>query len=136
MQIYISRSGERYGPFSLAEVQADIDAGRIQTADLAWHDGLEGWSEVWQIEGITLPKRRVPPPPPVAHAANYPSIPQTPSSGGEMALLIIVTIFLPIVGIIIGIIRLSNPQKRREGGVLLAVAIGLMVFWLIVFSQL
>ena len=138
MEIYISRNGERYGPFSLAEVQADIDAGNIQPTDLAWHEGVTDWSEVWQLDGITLPKRRVPPPPPAApaRAAYYPqSIPQKSSGGGEMALLIIATIFLPIVGIIVGIMRLSNPEKRSEGGVLLALAIGFIILWMIIFSQ-
>lgn len=52
-----------------------------------------------------------------------------------MALLVILTIFLPIVGLIIGIIRVSNPEKRNEGGVLLALSIGLMIFYMIVFSR-
>jgi hypothetical protein len=137
MEIYISRSGERYGPYSLAEVQADIDGGRIQPTDLAWHEGVADWAEVWQIDGIVLPKRRVPPPPPpasAARAAYYPSVPQKSSSGGEMALLIIVTILLPIVGIIVGIIRLASPERRGEGGALLAIAIVIMIFWMIVFS--
>jgi len=138
MEIYITRNGERYGPYSLAEVQADINAGNIQSTDLAWHEGVTDWSEVWQLEGITIPKRRVPPPPPApqARAAYYPqSAPQKSSSGGEMALLIIVTILLPIVGIIFGIIRLANPERRSEGGVLLAIAIVFMIFWMIVFSS-
>jgi hypothetical protein len=136
MEIYISRSGERYGPFSLAEVQADLDAGNIQPTDLAWHEGVAGWAEVWQVDGITLPKRKVPPPPaPAARAAYYQSIPQKPSSGGEMAFLIILTLLLPIVGIIIGIIRLSKPERRSEGGLLLALAIGFIFLWMIVFSR-
>jgi hypothetical protein len=136
MEIYISRSGERYGPFSLAEVQADVNAGNIQPTDLAWHEGAAGWAEVWQIDGIALPKRQVPPPPaPAARAAYYQSIPPKPSSRGEMALLIILTILLPIVGIVIGIIRLSNPEKRSEGGILLALAIAFIFIWMVAFSQ-
>jgi hypothetical protein len=136
MEIYISRSGERYGPFSLAEVQADIDAGNIQPTDLAWHDGVTDWAEVWQLDGITLPKRRVPPPPPPARAAYYPTMPQKSSSGGDMALLILLTLLLPIVGFIIGIIRISNPERRSEGGILLALSIGLTIFYMFLFSQI
>jgi hypothetical protein len=137
MEIYFSRSGERYGPFSIAEVQADIDAGNILATDLAWHAGAEDWSEVWQIEGITVPKRRVPPPPPpVIRAAYYPSAPGKSSSGGEMGLLVILTLLIPLAGLIIGIIRISDPAKRNEGGILLALSIGLMIFYVILLSQI
>jgi hypothetical protein len=118
MQIYISRSGERYGPYNLAEVQADIDAGRIQATDLAWHEGASDWAEVWQIDGITLPKRRVPPPPPpVALAPHHPGLPTQPSASPyEMVWLAILTILIPLAGFIFGIIRLS---KRQRGGLFL-----------------
>ena len=142
MEIYISRSGERYGPYSLAEVQADIDAGNIQPTDLAWHEGVADWSEVWQLEGITLPKRRVPPPPPRGFSS-YPNIPRnrgelsksSESSSGEMAILVILAILIPIAGLIIGIVRMSNPEKQSEGATLLVISIVLMIFYVILFSQ-
>jgi hypothetical protein len=65
MEIYINRSGQRYGPFSLSEIQADLEAGKIQPTDLAWHNGADKWFEVWEIEGVTVPKRRVPEPSPI-----------------------------------------------------------------------
>ena len=63
MEIYISKSGERFGPYGLVEVQAGLDAGNIQATDLAWHEGLTGWCQVTQIRGIIPPAQRVPPPP-------------------------------------------------------------------------
>ena len=139
MQIHISRSGERYGPYSLAEVQADIDAGRIQPTDLAWHEGAADWAEVWQIEGITLPKRRVPPPPPqpTAHAS-YPSAPPQPSASPyEMVWLTILTLIIPLAGFIFGIVRLS---KRQSGGLFLlclSIVISLFaaIFWFVILAS-
>ena len=140
MQIYISRNGERYGPYSMPDVQADIEAGNIQPTDLAWHDGAAGWVEVWQIDGITLPKRRVPPPPPPAPAAvragNYPATPPKPASrvdGVELAFLTVLTLLLPIVGIVLGIIRISNPEKRSGGLILLIISIVIMILYAVLY---
>jgi hypothetical protein len=50
-------------------------------------------------------------------------------SGGMMAFLIIATILIPLVGIIAGIIGLTQDAKRGQGGLLLAVGIIMFVFW-------
>ena len=63
MGIHISRNGERYGPYSLSQVQAGLDAGSIQRNDLAWHDGLPDWVSVSAIQGIIPPAPRAAPPP-------------------------------------------------------------------------
>jgi len=136
MEIYITRDGERYGPYSLTEVQADIDAGNIRPSDLAWHEGATGWIEVWQVDGITIPKRRVPPPPPPSASPVYNPNPPPKSSGGELVILILLTVLLPIVGLIVGIIRISKPERRNEGGILLLVALCLMIIYALLFSQM
>lgn len=137
MEIYITRNGERYGPYTLAEVQTDIDAGNILPTDLAWHNGATDWHEVWQLEGVNVPKRRVPPPPP-PRTAYYPNMPPKPPSvgGGEMVIFILLSVLLPIAGLIIGIVWMSKPEKRSEGGILLLVALVLMIIYAIIFSQM
>lgn len=135
MNIYISRSGERYGPFSLSEVQAGVNAGNIQAGDFAWHDEMADWTEVCQLEGIAFPERRIPQPPsPVVPDAIYPRAPQI-AFNSDMTLMIILSIVIPIAGIIVGAIRLGNRERQKEGGVILAVGAGSMLLWLLVSAS-
>jgi len=52
-----------------------------------------------------------------------------------MAILVILAILIPIAGLIIGIVRMSNPEKQSEGATLLVISIVLMIFYVILFSQ-
>ena len=61
MALYISRNGQRYGPYSLPEAQEHIRAGTITATDLAWHEGLPEWVPLHQILGLSVQ----PPVPPV-----------------------------------------------------------------------
>lgn len=53
-------------------------------------------------------------------------------SGGILALLIILTIFIPLVGIIAGIVGLTKEAKRSQGGILLGLGILMLIIWLAV----
>ena len=137
MQIYISRNNQRFGPYELSHVQADLDSGNVVATDLAWHDGVSGWIPVSQIPGIKVPDRRVPPPPPplsqpVSQAATSPA---SSSGGGQLALIIIGTLLIPLVGIIAGIVKISKPEKRSEGWVILGLSILLMIVYAILLAS-
>jgi hypothetical protein len=137
MQIYISRNNQRFGPYELSHVQADLDSGNIVATDLAWYEGASGWIPVSQIPDIKVPQRRTPPPPPppALPQPDSPAAPATkPTSGGELALIIIGTLLIPLVGIIVGIVKLSKPEKRNEGWVILGISIALMIFYVIALS--
>lgn len=69
MVIYISRNNQRYGPYQLEHVQADLDAGNIVPTDHAWYEGAPAWTRVSEIPGIKLPETRIPPPPPPSTVA-------------------------------------------------------------------
>ena len=43
MEIHLLISGEQFGPFSMAQVQQFLAEGRVSTADLAFHEGMENW---------------------------------------------------------------------------------------------
>jgi hypothetical protein len=58
------------------------------------------------------------------------------SSSGELVILILLTVLLPIIGLIVGIVRISNPQRRNEGGILLLIALCLMIIYAILLSQM
>jgi len=122
VEIYISRAGERFGPYSLSEVQGYLDNGSIVPTDLAWHQGTTDWVPLSQIDELTIAKPRVPPPPPTSGSS-----PQT-----ELVLIILLTLVIPLVGIIVGSIRVSQPERRNEGLVLL----GISVFLVIVYASL
>ena len=63
MEIHLSRNGQRFGPFTLPEVQAGIDAGNIVETDLAWYDGAPDWLPVSQVGGLSILGRHPSPPP-------------------------------------------------------------------------
>ena len=52
MQIHIDRGGERYGPYSLEDVNAHLASGALLPTDNAWHDGLTDWVKLTEMEGV------------------------------------------------------------------------------------
>ena len=77
MNYYVTREGQQYGPYTLADLQRYLAQGSIQPGDLARSEGMEQWLPVAQIVGnISVPQ----PPPPV----NYGQVPvysQMPGAG-------------------------------------------------------
>ena len=43
MEIWIGRDGERYGPYTEADVREWLRSGKMSGADLAWREGLADW---------------------------------------------------------------------------------------------
>ena len=52
MKIHIDRNGERFGPYSIEEINAYLAAGTLLPSDLAWKDGMTDWLPVHQISGV------------------------------------------------------------------------------------
>lgn len=69
--IYIGKNNQRLGPYELRYVQAEVDAGRIVSTDLAWHEGASNWFPVAQLSGIRLPNTK---------AAAFPPLPAQPQT--------------------------------------------------------
>jgi len=62
MTLYITKNGQRLGPFTTVEVQSMITAGTLNSADWAWYEGLTDWIPLNQVPGIAtatgpLPQR-------------------------------------------------------------------------------
>tara|TARA_A100001037_G_C15019713_1_gene575732 strand:+ start:127 stop:1068 length:942 start_codon:yes stop_codon:yes gene_type:complete len=55
VQVHIDRNGERFGPYSLEEVNAYLANGTLLPTDLAWQDGMADWLPVSQISGVVMP---------------------------------------------------------------------------------
>ncbi|MDP7010924.1 MAG: GYF domain-containing protein [Verrucomicrobiota bacterium] len=55
MQVHVDRSGARYGPYNLEEVNDYLASGILLPTDLAWQDGMTGWKPIGQIPGVVMP---------------------------------------------------------------------------------
>jgi hypothetical protein len=53
MEIHIIRDGEQWGPFSIEEINEELEEGTLSHDGLAWHDGLTDWTAIRNIAGIT-----------------------------------------------------------------------------------
>ena len=69
MQVHVDRGGERYGPYSLEDVNAYLANGTLLPTDQAWQDGMPDWVPITQIPGVTAPGGAAAPPPLPAPAA-------------------------------------------------------------------
>lgn len=49
----------------------------------------------------------------------------------EMWLLIVATVLIPLVGLIVGVMRIANPQRRQEGITLLGVAVCTIILFIL-----
>ena len=54
MKIHIDRNGERFGPYSIEEINAYLANGTLLPSDLAWKDGMTNWLPVQQISGVVV----------------------------------------------------------------------------------
>ena len=52
MNIYITRYGETYGPYTEKTVRKYVTEGTLSYEDLAWAEGLNGWVELKQVPAI------------------------------------------------------------------------------------
>ncbi len=52
MQIYIFRDHVQSGPFSEAEIRAQLTAGSLQLSDLAWSEGVAEWTALGSLPGF------------------------------------------------------------------------------------
>lgn len=55
MEIFISKSGQRYGPYTLDQVNALLASGQIKPSILAWHQGMTDWAKLSSIPGVRGP---------------------------------------------------------------------------------
>ncbi len=55
MQVHIDRGGERYGPYSLEDINACLANGTLLSTDQAWQDGMAEWVPIDQIPGVVMP---------------------------------------------------------------------------------
>ena len=64
MKIHITKDGQQYGPFTLAQVNTALAGGELSPDDLAWHEGAPSWIMLGAVHGVVAPALRPPMPPP------------------------------------------------------------------------
>ena len=52
MQVYVGRNGEKFGPYSIDQVNEFIKQGKYSFEDLGWHEGMEEWKPLRTIAGV------------------------------------------------------------------------------------
>ncbi len=55
MQIYVGKSGQQLGPFSLEEINRKLADGTFAGTDLAWYEGAVGWAPLSTVAGVVIP---------------------------------------------------------------------------------
>lgn len=53
------QEGQQFGPYTKVQLESFLWDGTVQREDLAWHEGLEDWSPLWQVLGLDAPTEAV-----------------------------------------------------------------------------
>lgn len=61
MEIFLTRNGQKLGPFSVQDVNEMLRTGSATHADQAWYAGLKSWIPLHQVPGVTPPLPQAPP---------------------------------------------------------------------------
>src|SRR5437016_5603818 len=80
MNYWVSRGGQQYGPYSLADLQKYVASGNILATDMARSESMNQWLPVSQIlaGGGQAPQATPQPPQPVQPSPQQPA-PQQPA---------------------------------------------------------
>lgn len=151
MQIHIGRDGQKFGPYSLEEVNNHLAAGTLRPTDLAWYEGASGWAPVAGLPGVILPGAQpamgaVPPlSPPIyagAPAAGSSSLVTASSYGGFWVRVlayiidgIIVGIVAFVIKMLLGLVGTDFLDHANTTGNLLNFALGFLYMTVLWSSQ-
>ena len=64
LQVHIDRNGQRFGPYTVEELNTYLAGGQVLPTDRAWYEGLADFGPLANIPGVQLPGAAAPPPPP------------------------------------------------------------------------
>jgi membrane protease subunit (stomatin/prohibitin family) len=59
---YVARGGQQTGPFPLAEVRRQVEAGAVSADSLVWSQGMAGWIAAGQVADLAALFAATPPP--------------------------------------------------------------------------
>ena len=58
MNIYISRNKEKFGPYTVEDVQVLINKGILAEMDYAWAEGASEWAPLSKVEGLDFSREK------------------------------------------------------------------------------
>lgn len=62
-QIYVTRDGQKMGPYSVAEIEGRLQSGAFSQGDLAWREGIPEWVTLAALlAGLQQPMPALPAP--------------------------------------------------------------------------
>ncbi len=117
MQFYIAKNGNQAGPFSLAQISAQVSAGTLGINDLAWAEGMPSWVTVAEI----LRQPGLPP------AGAPPALQDKPKTGVGLFSLIIAVLGIPIWFTIL-VIAAAGARNHADSHSNLMMMVGLALF--------
>lgn len=134
---YYRVGGKQRGPVTESQLRSMAEDGSLRPEDHVWQEGMPDWVEASSLSWLFSDAKPAGPPPfrsDDEEEEDYrPRRRRRKKSdawgAGEMTLFIILTVFIPLVGIIVGAIDLGSGGSRRrsQGGILLGLGI-VMVF--------
>jgi hypothetical protein len=144
-QITVHRQGRDLGPFTLVEINRQLQAGELAATDLAWPRGAPNWMPLSAVPGILL----VAPPPLPARPPMLPAPSTEPGDAtgglipyknpkaliayylGIFSLIPCVGFFLAIAAVILGVLGLKarkvHPQVHGVAHAWIGIIVGAIV---------
>jgi hypothetical protein len=122
MQVHIDRGGQRFGPYSVEQVNSHLAEGAILPTDLGWTDDMPDWVPVTQVAGVTFAAAAataaVPPPTAgdTALQGGVPAIQTTANPAGNKKLLIGVGAGVGVLALATVVIIVVYPMLTDEEG--------------------
>ncbi len=98
-QWFIYKEGNQTGPYSFAQLQEEVRAGRLKESGLIWVEGFTEWQPASTVENLFTP------PPPA----------QAPKKGGAKRIILIVGgVLLGLILLLVVAVRLSDDSGTAE----------------------
>jgi len=94
MQIHINKDGQPLGPFSPAEVQAQLKSGALRLTDFAWRQGMAEWKPLSTLPEFAGVASTATVPPPVPQMYEPPPLKRGPLIAGAIVSGLLAAVFL------------------------------------------
>jgi hypothetical protein len=53
MSYWITRGGQKYGPYSIEDIRRMVAEGSAAATDLAWHEGMSNWAALGEVVSLS-----------------------------------------------------------------------------------
>ena len=135
MQIYVAKDNKTTGPYSIEQINANVQAGLFEDKDMCWYEGIPGWIPISALNQRTLEPPTLPPPndqiQPVKQTAGSMFRGNRKWKPVELGIIFTLAVLFPPAGLLFGILGTVNPQKRKQGKMLLCITLLFLPFTVI-----